>query len=386
MWMKYEFLHYPDIKEATVTVEAVEGNNVTLKTVSTYYDGSTLEETVTVNVGQGEKKTVVPLDSAEGWNSTHGNNVMKVADNYLEIIMTPKGGYAEVIYTFKEDLDLSEVSYFYYYVSVTDVAEGERYTIWLTDADGKSRYLPVQFNVNDPRKPQYLVWDKKEWFNFNTVSKEELDRARIKSVSLVYDGNFTRIVKLKNFETDQPLTHGFGSFKFFVVSTGLVKGDPTYPDVPYVVNEELPSKDNPEPVILQHSYRDLLVSYTDCEGGSCSSAYTYDRETGILVKYWTAKSGVQIQLVDQRNGWSPPNLAVFAVALMHEFQINYLQPYFWYIVGAVSIYVVGFTGATVYDRWRRGVLTWGVMKQWWPFLVILLILFVLGEAIRRLGM
>ena len=36
MTMRYMFLHYSDIKEATVTVTAVQGNLVTLRTQSTY--------------------------------------------------------------------------------------------------------------------------------------------------------------------------------------------------------------------------------------------------------------------------------------------------------------------------------------------------------------
>ncbi len=385
MWMTYEFLHYPDIKEATVTVVAVDGNLVTLETSSSFYDGGTIKETLTINVGSGGKTTLVPTESADGWTSIQGDNVVEVVDDHLDITMNPEDGYAEVAFTFAEPLDISQISYFYYFISITDITAGEKYTMWMTDANGKSKFFPIQFDVDDPRKSKYTVWDKKEWFNFDTIPQDELDRVQIKSISLIYDGDSARTVKLRNFETDQPLDHGFGNFKYFVVASSLVMGDPIYPDVSFVVNEELPNDAQSDPIILQNTYRDFIVAFTDCDGGSCSSAYTYDKETGILTRYWSATSGIQIQLVDQKNVWSAANPGILAVAVMHEGWINYVLPNFWYIVGAISIYVVGYVGTTLYDKWKRGTLSLGMMKQWWPFLVILLIIFLLGETIRRVG-
>ncbi len=385
MWMKYEFLHYSDIKEANVTVTAVEGNLVTLNTVSIYNDGTTIEENHTINVERGDKTTLVPTDKVDGWESIHGTNIIMAVNDHMEIIMVPNDGFAEFGYTFQEPLDLSELSYFYYFISIADIVEGEKYTLWMTDVNGQSKFFPVQFDVDDPRKSKFVVWDKIEWFNFDTIPLEEIDRAQISSISLVYDGNSTRTVKLRNFETDQPLDHGFGFFKYFVVSAGLVNGDLIYPDVASVINEELPNDDQPEPIILQHSYRDFIVSFADCDGGFCSSAYTYDKETGILTRFWTAQSGIQIQLVDQKNVWSPPNVGLLALALVHEGWINYILPNIWYIVGIISIYIIGYAGTAIYDKWKRGTLSLGMMKQWWPFLVILLIIFLLGEAIRRIG-
>ena len=388
MTMQYQFLHYSDIKEATVTVTAVQGNLVTLRTQSTYYDGSTKQENITINIGSGDKTTIVPTNQSAGWISTHGDNTVKAVDNnnHLEITLKPKNGYAEVNYTPQNPLDLSDITYFYYYISInSNITQNEHYTIWMTDTNGKSKYFPAQSNTDEPKNPNYTVWDKKEWFNFDTITNEELDRTHIENISLTYEGNTTQTVQLKNFESDQPLTHGHKYFKYLVTSPSLVKGDPIYPDVPYVINEEQPNDEHPEPIIMQHTYRNLNVAFADCDNNSCNSAYTYDKDTGILVKYWTAKSGIQIQLIDQKNAWSPPNSAVYAAALIHEGWINYTQPNAWYILGAVSLYIGGFVGVTVYDRWKRGVLNLGMMKQWWPFLLILLVMFVLGEVIRRLG-
>ncbi len=383
--MKYQFLHYSDIKEGTVTVTAVQGNLITLKTESTFYDGSTREENITINVGSGNKTTIVPTNRAEGWISINSDNTIKAVDNHLELTLKPKNGYAEVNYPLQNPLDLSDVSYFYYYISISNTTQNERYTIWMTDTSGKSKYFPVQLNADEPKKPSYLVWDKKEWLGFDTITSEELDRTQIKNISLTYEGNITRTIQLKNFESDQPLSHGHRYYKYLITSPGLVTGDPIYPDVFSVINEEQPNDEHPEPIILQHTYRNLNVAFADCDGGACSSAYTYDKETGILIRYWTAKSGVQIQLIDQKNVWSPPNSAIYVAALIHEGWINYGQPNAWYIFGALSLYIGGFVGVTAYDRWKRGVLNLGMMKQWWPFLLILLVMFVLGEAIRRLG-
>jgi len=385
MEMKYEFLHYPDIKDATVTVIDVEGNLVMLNTVSNYYNGDRNEEIITINVGSSEKTIILPTDSDEGWSSIHGSNTINVIDNYLEVKMVPENGYAEVEYSFQEPLDIWDVSYFYYYVSINGISEGERYTIWMTDTTGKSKFFPIDIDVDEPRKPKFIIWDKKELFNFNTIPQDELDRGKISRISIVYDGESDRTISLRNFETDQPIDHGSGIFKYFVVTSGLVKGDPIYPNVQTVINEELPNDNQPDPIILQNSYRQFVVAFDDCDGGSCNSAYTYDKESGILARFWTAKSGIQIQLVDQTNVWAPPNTAMLILAIVHQGWINYVLPNIWYIVGLISIYIIGFAGSIIYDKWKRGTLSLGMMKQWWPFLVILLIIFILGEVIRRIG-
>ncbi len=385
MEMKYEFLHYPDIKDATVTVLAVEDNLVNLKTVSNYYNGDTNEQIFTINIGSSEKTTIVPTNRDDRWFSIHGTNTINVIDDHLEIIMTPEDGYAEVGYSFEEPLNIWEVEYFYYYLSINGISEGEKYTIWMTDTAGKSKFFPIEFNVEAPRKPKFTIWDKKEWFNFNTIPQYELDRGKITRISIVYDGESDRAILLRNFETDQPLDHGSGNFKYLVVTSGLVKGDPIYPNVPIVINEELPNDNEPDPIIIQHSYRDFVVAFSDCYGGGCNSAYTYDKESGILTRFWTAKSGIQMQLIDQNGVWAPPNTAMLVLAMIHEGWINYVLPNIWYIVGIISIYIIGFTGSIIYDKWKRGTLSLGMMKQWWPFLVILLIIFILGEIIRRIG-
>ena len=104
MEMEYEFLHYSDVKDATVTVMAVEGNLVELKTVSNYYSGDVNEQNITINIGVSEKTTIVPTDRADGWLSIHGSNNINVIDDHLEITMTPEDGYAEVGYSFQEPL------------------------------------------------------------------------------------------------------------------------------------------------------------------------------------------------------------------------------------------------------------------------------------------
>ena len=385
MEMKYEFLHYPDIKNATVTVVDVEGNLVNLNTVSNYHNGNRIDQIITINIGSSESTTIIPTDQDEGWTSIQGINTINVIDDYLEIKMTPKDGYAEVEYSFQEPLSLWDVEYFYYYISINDILEGEKYTIWMTDASGKSKFFPIDFNVDEPRKPKFIIWDKKEWFNFNTIPQDELDRGEITKISVVYDGESIRTISLRNFETDQPIDHGSGIFKYFVVTSGLVQGDPIYPNVPTVINEELPNDNQPDPIILQNSYREFVVAFDDCDGGSCSSAYTYDKETGILTRFWTATSGIQIILVDQKGVWAPPNTAMLVLAMIHEGWINVVLPNIWYIIGIISIYIIGFLGSIIYDKWKRGTLSLGMMKQWWPFLVILLIIFILGEVIRRIG-
>jgi len=385
MEMEYEFLHYSDVKDATVTVMAVEGNLVELKTVSNYYSGDVNEQNITINIGVSEKTTIVPTDRADGWLSIHGSNNINVIDDHLEITMTPEDGYAEVGYSFQEPLNIWEVTYFYYYISINDISESEKYTIWMTDATGKSKFFPIDFNADEPRKPKFTIWDKKEWFNFNTIPQDELDRKKITRISVVYDGESDRTILLRNFETDQPLDHGSGHFKYFVVTSELVEGDPIYPNVPIVINEELPNDDQPTPIILQHSYREFVVAFADCDGGNCSSAYTYDKETGILTRFWTAESGIQMQLIDQKGVWATPNPAMLVLAMIHEGWINYVLPNIWYIVGVISIYIIGFVGSIIYDKWKRGTLSLGMMRQWWPFLVILLIIFILGEVIRRIG-
>jgi hypothetical protein len=76
---------------------------------------------------------------------------------------------------------------------------------------------------------------------------------------------------------------------------------------------------------------------------------------------------------------------MLALAVMHEGWINYILPNIWYIIGLISIYIISFIGSIIYDKWKRGTLSLGMMKQWWPFLVILLIIFILGEVVRRIG-
>jgi len=383
--LKYDLIHYSDIKNMTVKVTSVEGNLIELSTLAANYDGTVTQKNITINLGMSEKMIIVPTDEIEGWVSINGNNKINSTKSQLELSLIPNNGYAEVAYINKTPLDLSELTHFYYYVSISNSTDNEKYMVLMTDNSNKSKIFQIQQNTDNKINPAYNVWDKKEWFNFDTITNEELDRSQIKKISVIYVGNNTRIVKLKNFETDQPLNLGSGVFKYLFVSLGLVKGDPIYPGLPYVINEELPDDNNPDPIILQHSYRNLVVSYTDCESGSCSSAYTYDKDTGILVKYWTSKSGVQIQLIDQKNAWYTPNSLVFLIILIHEAWIGYVVPNAWYVIGLVSLYVTSFIAIATYDRWKRGTLTLGMMKQWWPFLTILLILFVLGEVVRRIG-
>ena len=385
MEVKYEFLHYPDIKDAIVTVVDVEGNLVKLNTISNYYNGNVNEEIITINIGSSEKTIILPTNQDERWTSTHGTNTISVIDDHLEINMIPKDGYAEMEYSFQEPLDIWDVSYFYYFISINGLSEGERYTIWMTDTTGKSKFFPIDFDVNEPRKSKFIIWDKKELFNFNTIPQDELDRGKISKISIIYDGESDRTILLRNFETDQPIDHGSGFFKYFVVTSELAKGDPIYPNIQAVINEELPNDDQPDPIILQHTYRKFVVAFDDCDGGGCSSAYTYDKESGFLTKFWTSKSGTQIQLVDQKGVWAPPNTAMLALAIMHEGWINSILPNIWYIIGLISIYIIGFVGSIIYDKWKRGTLSLGMMKQWWPFLVILLIIFILGEVVRRIG-
>ncbi|HEY4698965.1 MAG TPA: hypothetical protein VIH27_01140 [Nitrososphaerales archaeon] len=383
--LEYDLLHYSDIKNMTVKVTSIEGNLIELTTLAAYYDGTVTRKNITINLGISEKMTIVPTDEIEGWISINGNNIINSTNSQLELSLTPFNGYAEVDYIFKTPLDLSALNHFYYYVSISNSTDVEKYMIMMTDNSNKSKIFQIQQNTDNKINPAYNIWDKKEWFNFDTITNEELDRSQIKRISIIYAGNNTRIVKLKNFETDQPMNLGSGLFKYSFISLGLVKGDPIYPGLPYVINEELPDDNNPDPIILQHSYRNLVVSYTDCESGSCSSAYTYDKDSGILVKYWTSKSGVQIQLKDQKNAWNTPNSIVFLIILIHEAWINYVVPNSWYVLSLVSIYITSFIAIAAYDRWKRGTLTLGMMKQWWPFLIILLIIFVIGEIVRRIG-